>query len=739
MHNDGNVVPLHKAATDQATASPLARLPVILLQVRDKAAQQLRHGLQELFDNADDTLFEMADRAQNNVEQNILFEAMRDLRLKRKSIERGFLEKFFEAFAGLAQYDPPLIIAHVAAYDCEPQSSRDELEKSVAVDAMVAKVFNRAGFALGHLTARLGVLLGRRLAEGENPLGPALLCEYFLQAGRNLGVEIKVKLIILKLFERYVLSEAEQLYAEANQLLIATGVLPELLPAPARRASDRARAEVQGEAGPGKSGQHPFDESVQEVFAALQTLLCHVRGSVAPTLEASAETQPISTRDLLRLLSHLQQYVPPPSVQDDFDLRNQLEQLLTRVSVKSGKSRVVDVADEDVINLIAMLFECILDDRNLPDSLKALIGRLQIPMLKVAVLDKSFFSRGSHPARRLLNEIAAAAMGWGGCDDHQRDSLYLRIEQVVQRLLSEFTDDPAIFSELLADFLAFTADERRRAELLEQRTRDAEEGRAKAELARRRVERALNQALLGKVLPQRVVDFIRDAWSQVLLLSCLKHGDDSEQWQAAEQTMEQLIWSVQRHAQPDTAMRLLALVPGLLKGLREGLSGAAFDPFATSEFFAQLELLHLQAFEHQAQAAQQAVATLQVAPTDMIEVAQHIVLPSAEEGPLEAAPLALPANDASVQWVDQLRLGAWVEFQEDEDNILRCKLAAIVPHPVVKYVFVNRTGMKVLERTRMGLALEFHRDAVRALDDTLLFDRALESVIGNLQRLNHGK
>ncbi|QZI69913.1 DUF1631 domain-containing protein [Pseudomonas protegens] len=742
MHNDGNVVPLHKAATDQATASPLARLPVILLQVRDKAAQQLRHGLQELFDNADDTLFEMADRAQNNVEQNTLFEAMRDLRLKRKSIERGFLEKFFEAFAGLVQYDPALVIPHAVAYDPSLDPSRDDLEKTVAVDAMVAKVLNRDGFALGQLTARLGVLLGRRLADAENPLAPALLCEYFLQSGRSLGVEIKVKLIILKLFERYVLSDAELLYGEANQLLIATGILPELMPAPARRASDRAQAEAQtaiADGGAHKPGQSPLDESVQEVFAALQTLLLHVRGSVAPTLEASAETQPISTRDLMRLLSHLQQYVPPPSAQEDFDLRNQLEQLLTRVSVKSGKSRVVDVADEDVINLIAMLFECILDDRNLPESLKALIGRLQIPMLKVAVLDKSFFSRGNHPARRLLNEIAAAAMGWGGCDDHQRDSLYLRIEQVVQRLLSEFTDDPAIFSELLADFLAFTADERRRAELLEQRTRDAEEGRAKAELARRRVEQALNEALLGKVLPHTVVDFVRDAWSQVLLLSCLKHGDDSAQWRTAEGVMRELIWSVQRHEQPDTAMRLLAVVPGLLKGLRDGLSGAAFDPFATSEFFSQLELLHLQAFEREAQAPQQRVVPLGAERSDLIVVAQEIVLSSAEEGPLEAAPLVLPANDPSVLQVEQLRLGAWVEFQEDEDNTLRCKLAAIVPHPVAKYVFVNRTGMKVLERTRMGLALEFQRGAVRALDDTLLFDRALESVIGNLQRLNHGK
>ncbi|WP_016701668.1 DUF1631 domain-containing protein [Pseudomonas chlororaphis] len=734
MHNDGNVVPLHKAATDQANASPLARLPVILLQVRDKAAQQLRHGLQELFDNADDTLFEMADRAQNNVDQNTFFEAMRDLRLKRKSIERGFLEKLFEAFVGLVQYDPAPAIAQAVACVPSADTCRDDLERTVALEAMVAKAGNRDGFALGQLTARLNVLLGKHLDDRSNPLGPAMLCEYFLESGRNLGVEIKVKLIILKLFERYVLSEADQLYAEANQLLAATGVLPELKPAPARRALDQAAASIQATPEPGVA---QMDESVQEVFAALQELLLHVRGSVVPTLEASAETQPISTRDLLRLLSHLQHYVPA-GTQDDFDLRNHLEQLLTRVSVKSGKSRVVGVADEDVINLVAMLFEFILADRNLPESLKTLIGRLQIPMLKVAVLDKSFFSRSSHPARRLLNEIAAAAMGWGSCDDYQRDSLYLRIEQVVQRLLSDFVDDPAIFSELLAEFLAFTSDERRRSELLEQRTRDAEEGRAKAELARRRVEQALNEGLLGKVLPLTVVEFVQQAWSKVLLLTCLKHGEHSSEWREGLQTMEQLIWSVQRHTDPEAAMQLLALVPDLLKALRDGLNSAAFDPFATSEFFSQLEALHLQVFEGFGENAGQHRPGGADEQPAMVAVEEHIVLPSAEEGPLEAAPLALAPNDPGLLRVEQLRLGAWVEFLEDEDNSVRCKLAAIV-QPGDKYIFVNRTGMKVLERTRVGLALEFQRGAVRQLDDTLLFDRALESVIGSLQRLNRGK
>ena len=102
------------------------------------------------------------------------------------------------------------------------------------------------------------------------------------------------------------------------------------------------------------------------------------------------------------------------------------------------------------------------------------------------------------------------------------------------------------------------------------------------------------------------------------------------------------------------------------------------------------------------------------------------------------SPVRLGHDDASVRQVDQLRPGSWVVFQEDEEHTLRCKLAAII-EATGKYVFVDRTGMKVLEHSRTGLALEFRRGAARALDDTLLFDRALESVLGNLRRLNRAK
>lgn len=762
MQTDANVVPL-KGASEQTPTSPVGRLPVALIQVRDKAAQQLKQALQALFDNADDTLFQMADRATSNAEQNAFFEAMRDLRLKRKSIERGFLQKVFETFSNLNQYEigrAPQLDA--VSFESLSLVQNDDLEESVAQDTMVSKVMSRDAVALGHLTTRINTLVSKKIDDRTNPLGPRALCEAFLDACRSLGVEIKVKLIIFKLFDKYVLTELDQLYAEANQLLITAGVLPELKSAPpARRPQGRtpgaARSAVAGGDAAGVVADMASEE-VQEVFGALQALLSEVRGSGLPRREVPADAVPITSNDLMRLLSHLQQHLSVQKV-DDIDVRFQLDSLLTRASAKSGRSRVVGQVDDDVINLVSMLFEFILDDRSLPDSLKALIGRLQIPMLKVAVLDKTFFSRGSHPARRLLNEIASAAMGWSEQDDLQRDVLYQRIEQVVLRLLNDFVDDPGIFSDLLSDFLAYTGDERRRSELLEQRTRDAEEGRAKAELARQQVEQALNERLLGRTLPEVVVRLLQEAWSKVMLLTCLKHGAESEEWRATLATMDDLIWSVELHEAPEARMRLLELVPGLLKSLREGLTSAAFDPFSTSEFFSQLESLHVQAFqrfkrpepepvvadvaEPDAPIAADAALVVDLPELEleaaaeapaMVEVVEEIILLAPGESRAPEPEASLPEGDEALDQVDNLRVGSWVEFQEDEDHKVRCKLAAIIK-PTGKYIFVNRTGMKVLEKTRMGLAVEFRRGAIRLLDDALLFDRALESVIGNLRKL----
>lgn len=769
MKNDANVLTF--AAQDKHSSAITGKLPVALTHVRDQAVTLLKGNIQELFANADDSLFEMADRATSNNEQNALFEAMRDLRLKRKNIESSFLQQLLESFTGLNQHiigSTPSLEAY--SFDSLSLIQNDALEESVAIDGMVAKVKRRDEQALHHLTCRFNHTLSRKITDESNPLSPRVLSENFIKSCNSIHFSINIKLIILKLFEKHVLSQLDTLYQAANALLISENILPDLKTPAHRPSKTNPSAHIIGpstlahDSSETSSAVHSTE--LQIAFSELQNMLAQLRGNALPVRHVPADAVPISSNDLMRLLSHMQQHLPSQSIEDQ-DLREQLDKLLVRASANSKNTRVVGQVDDDVINLVAMLFEFILDDRNIPDSLKALIARLQIPLLKVAVLDKAFFNRGNHPARRLLNEIASAALGWSEQDSEQRDSLYQKIDSIVQRTLLDFTDDPTIFNELLADFVAFTGSERRRSELLEQRTRDAEEGRARAEAARLQVEQELNTRLMGKTLPEVVVQLLQEAWSKVLLLTYLKNSHDSNEWRDNLATMDDLIWSIEPHADAQARLKLLQLVPALLRQLREGFSHAAIDPFIANGFFSRLEALHVQAFQRYKQQSatvsdaiehlsEEFIAetctadfSLDELPVElhqaarqqpeeavMVEVQAEIVLQQPDTHDSSANSITLAEDDPALLQVDSLHTGSWIEFSQDEQRKLRCKLAAIIKS-TGRYIFVNRSGVKVLEKTRMGLAVEFKNNSVILLDNALLFDRALESVIGNLRRLKN--
>ena len=77
--------------------------------------------------------------------------------------------------------------------------------------------------------------------------------------------------------------------------------------------------------------------------------------------------------------------------------------------------------DTVTLDIVAMLFDQIFGDPRIPAAMKALIGRLQIPMLKVAILDKSFFAKKAHPARHMLDTLGELSVGLGeGFDTGQR-------------------------------------------------------------------------------------------------------------------------------------------------------------------------------------------------------------------------------------------------------------------------------------------------------------------------------
>src|SRR5690606_34069263 len=222
-------------------------------------------------------------------------------------------------------------------------------------------------------------------------------------------------------------------------------------------------------------------------------------------------------------------------------LRQQLQAILQ--SPEGGRVSVGQV-NSDVINLVSMLFDFILEDRQLHPVMKALIGRLQIPVLKVALSDRNFVNRGGHPARKLLNELALAAIGWNEKRPGMRDPLREKIEEEVGRVLAEITDRVDLFQVLLKDFGHFIDLNRRRPELVEQGLRDAEEGRARQERASQAAKDVMLEQAEGRDIPEAIRALLDGPCTRYLQWIMLRQGEESPQWQDACELVTRLIWTV---------------------------------------------------------------------------------------------------------------------------------------------------------------------------------------------------
>src|SRR6185503_17929813 len=172
--------------------------------------------------------------------------------------------------------------------------------------------------------------------------------------------------------------------------------------------------------------------------------------------------------------------------------------------------------DAMTIDIVAMLFDYIFDDRHIPASVKAVLGRLQIPVLKVALLDRTFFSSKAHPARRLLDRLAEAAFGVDAAYPQGGATLAM-IEKVVARVLHEFENDLALFEALVAEVEQFI-DERSRAEsVLVERTVRLIQDRERSEIAEIAAGEAVAKRLHARSwVPVAVRDMLSETWVRAL-------------------------------------------------------------------------------------------------------------------------------------------------------------------------------------------------------------------------------
>ena len=723
------------------TAERKVSLPPILQSIRHASRRQLAGLMQSLFDNTDDALFELADRSGSDQQQEMYFDSMRHVRLHRKQIAERFLRAYKASYEDLVQNvmseDTHDFTTDNDQADEFSLIENDDLEITVAVAGMVSKVTSQHSLAVMQLTRRFDALLTHvEVTERLVPLGPHALATLFADALAGLDVHIKVRIIILKLFERFVMQRLGTVFDEANRMLVDAGVLPDLKQRRSVRQTTPTAppASSLGEPGrddilPPAAAEAPAYSSAGPAsgvsFAAIQSLLAEQRG---PRIQVADVAPSFRTEEVFEALTNLQTSArEQPTDLGSAPQTVDVNALLTGIA--ATKNRSISQVDDDAVNFIGMLFDYILNDRNLAIPMKALIGRLQIPMIKLALVDKTFFERSMHPARSLLNELSSAGIGWSSAQELKRDAMYDKIEAVVHKILSEFTDDPQLFEDQLQAFRAFVTKENRRSVLVEQRVKDTELGKSRSFQAKSKAQQVINHKACGLRLPQPVGHFISDTWSKVLVMRMLKFGEASSEWQDGVSVLDDLLWLVQPLSELADIDKRDRLLPKVCEQIANGVAEIGGSP-ETGEDFTQW----LTDKAVSLSASDRAFLTQEIdTPAD--EAQQGSVEPIMEEIVLaevqEQAAIA-PELQSHIQ---QMSEGTWVEIQLEDDEKTRCKLSTVT-EPQGNYVFVNRRGMKITEKNRAELAELFKAEKISLIDESQVFDRALRSVISNLRTLH---
>ena len=260
------------------------------------------------------------------------------------------------------------------------------------------------------------------------------------------------------------------------------------------------------------------------------------------------------------------------------------------VQASSGK------LDHMVIDVVGSLFDQILSDSRVPPQMARQIARLQLPVLRVALVDASFFSSRRHPVRRFVNRIASLACAFDDFDDGPGKQFLERVRELVQEIVEGDFDQVEIYTAKLSALEAFIAGQTQ-GEAKSNGAAGLLEGKESELRIQQRYLLQLQQALAPVAMHPYLRDFLAQVWSQAMVLTARRQGPDAAQAKRFRQVAVELVMSVQPKGSPPMRKRFLMQLPGLMKDLNQGLKLIGWPDAAQKEFFGKLLPSHAESLK----------------------------------------------------------------------------------------------------------------------------------------------
>ncbi len=769
--------PIAGSATSNATAVPVTlssrvlprRVRTLLEGVFELLTGELDRALTATLDGLEQQLFKLAGQARNNDAQQRCLEALGTIKHGRFDLMPRYIALLE---AGLATIRDPArderqTADSISFNDLELVAEAD-MDETTLLHEIASRAEMKSSLPLFLLGQRMGVVAGKPALDTDSlPIGPHALCRYMRRASRCFELHPEHRQLLFRQFDAHAMTHYTALVEAINNYLIHRGVLPNLVYMPARyrqgaRAEDPRAEPAPATAAPRSTGTarhatspaHVAAEPLGaprlavvtgwpgETFAAtagavpkrraddaiytnLRELLHNARGLPAASMAPGSERAPgtVAASDVQSVLGLLQrrpqgsvlvngQMRPPNITHVKQDLLAQLRQITGNDSAPALASE-----DTDTIDLVGLLFDEIMKDVRPNSTAAHLLSRLQVPLLRVALSDKAFFSEQQHPARQVLDAVAETGAYWAGDDAADRE-LIGNVERIVTRISQEFDGDIGLFNTMLSDLASQTQAVMRRAELAERRHVEAAQGREKLAIAQAHASRIMAEITNAHPVPPFTRSLLTQAWTDVLALTALRHGEDSQEWRHQVEIANQI-----------------ATTASAVTG---GTELATIDPEQQTQLSEHVERSLMQVGYHADEAAAIGLrlgtgADANGDPASRTELALKMKnrarlgeqsVAKGDEGDL---PSLNPHEQRCLERLRELPFGTWFEFVTNQQgDCVRRRLSWFSPISG-HCLFINHRGQKVGDHTLDALARAMARNQVRIVEPKResLLDRAL--------------
>jgi hypothetical protein len=695
------------------------RLPALL----EAAAHRVKLAARTAVERTVESLGLAALATGNVFQRDTLLGAQFELNRKSSFFAIAFNEDLDERL--LREYGPRRGDPGFTNWDALSLVDDQEVERKVAAERFGLEIAHACEWELRELDAYMGSLLGT--TQDRDPLRPEIVGLALIKGIEATSERAEIRSVLLSELGRILAAEMRGTYTAIVGDLRKAGVQPAGLsvkptsehgrhvsgydslhdaPESLRSPEAASRSGYSSRAAPVSTGRGRLSTHSSSSGARLGgTPLGHVDAQLMSLIRRLAYVDPVAVSDAASSWGESAggaAPLPPNLIRAH---RDELRQ--------ASKGSI----DHMVIDVIGSLFDQILSDPKVPPQMARQIGRLQLPVLRAALGDPSFFSSRRHPVRRFVNRIASLGAAFDDFADDDAKRFLARVKALVQDIVEGDFDQIEVYESKLTELERFIAD-LTRAEVEAQGDPAAVLGEKETELRlTRRYAAQLQAELKGLEGPDFVRDFLTEVWSQVLMQAAQRHGPDSERFTRLRAVARELFMSVQPKSAPAQRKEFLAQLPKLMQGLNEGMDLIAWPEAARKAFFGLLLPAHAESLKGQGR------STLEYnLLAKRVEGAFQAPLPRRDD--LPPADVDLPVlNDAiaepSFSPEEAARIGLMDESKVDWSAPVA---PAAEAEPVVTTVDIDITGLPkpepvedtsgrgLADNVQLGYAYQMHLD-----------------------------